>query len=177
MYTMSLIRGGFIQTDLPWKSVVERKVRGSTPTILGFAANTNSMLENSLKLKKIIFCSVTTPLWAISENMDLTEGLCMCFFYFNFCTTSTFWTLSIRTMCASVDVFTLVATFLVAIYFHINSKVFPVLKPQPDKITDATKRKKKYCCISKSIGVCRKRKESGRTYSHAACPWVNCLYW
>lgn len=130
MYMMSLIRGDFIQTDLPQKSVVERKMRGLIPTtLLGFAANSNNMFENTLKLKKIIFLSVTTLLWAISANMDLTEGLHMWFFYFNFCPTPTFWTVSTRTMCASADVFTLVATFLVAIYFHINSKMSSVLKP------------------------------------------------
>lgn len=72
--------GGFIRTDLSWESVVERQMRGLLrSTLLGFAANSNSVFENSLKLKKVIFLSATTLLWGVSANVDLTEGVRMCF--------------------------------------------------------------------------------------------------
>lgn len=80
MYMMSSDVGGFIRTDLPWEPVVERQMKGLLPsTLLGFAANSNSLFENSLKLKEVIFLSVTTLLWGVSANVDLTEGVRMCF--------------------------------------------------------------------------------------------------
>lgn len=76
---MSSDVGGFIRTDLPWESVVERQVRGLLPsTLLGFAANSNSVFKNSLKLK-VICLSVITRLWGVSANVDPTEGARMCF--------------------------------------------------------------------------------------------------
>lgn len=80
MYMMSSDVGGFIRTDLPWEPVVERQMKGLLPsTLLGFAANSNSLFQNSLKLKEVIFLSVTTLLWGVSANVDLTEGVRMCF--------------------------------------------------------------------------------------------------
>lgn len=76
---MSSDVGVFIQTVLPWESAEDRQVRELLPSTLhGFAANSNSMFENSLKLK-VIFSAVTTLLWGVSAYVDLTEGVRMCF--------------------------------------------------------------------------------------------------
>lgn len=78
-YRMSSDVGGFIRTVLPWESAEDKQVRGLLPsTLLGLAANSNSMFENCLKLK-VIFLSVTTLLWGTSAYVDLTEGVRMCF--------------------------------------------------------------------------------------------------
>lgn len=57
-------------------------------------------------------------------------------------------------MCASADVFTLVATST----DDIHSKASPVLKPQPDKIPDVTKRKN-IAAFPKSAEVGGKKKQ------------------
>lgn len=104
--------------------------------------------------------------------MWIPQKVYVCVFYFNFCPTPTLLTV-FRTICASGDVFTPVAIST----DDINSKASPVRKPQPDKIPDVTKNPN-IAASPKSIGVGGKRKESGRNYSYAACPWmyrvINC---
>jgi len=100
--------------------------------------------------------------------MWISQKVYICVFYFS-SPASTVLPVSIRTMCASADVFTLVTTST----DDINSKASPVLKPQPDKIPDVTKGKKTLLHRRKSIGVGGKRTASGRNYSYAAWPWMN----